>query len=93
MYSELPVVVETNGMKYDSVEFTISNTWPADISALSVHFVNSDGESQCDTFEDMEGFSATSQIEAYCSEGVAEVGIHIYSTDISYFSTIDFSLI
>ena len=88
VYDETPIMTETISMKTTSVEFIITNTWPEDISALSVHFINADGEPQCDTFADMEGFSVTSQIEAYCSEGIAEVGIQIYSSDIDYISGI-----
>ncbi|OEU06771.1 hypothetical protein FRACYDRAFT_253369 [Fragilariopsis cylindrus CCMP1102] len=88
VYDETPIMTETISMKTTSVEFVITNTWPEDISALSVHFINADGEPQCDTFADMEGFSVTSQIEAYCSEGIAEVGIQIYSSDIDYISGI-----
>ena len=88
MYDNTPITIGTTGMKTDSVEFVIHNTWPNDISALSVHFINAEGEPQCDTFDDMQGFLATSQIEAFCSAGIAEVGIHIYSSDIDYVSGI-----
>jgi hypothetical protein len=82
-------MTETTGLKENSVEFTIKNTWPTDaVAALSIHFINADGEVQCDTFEDMNGFESTSAIEALCVNGLAEVGIQIYSTGINFISSI-----
>jgi hypothetical protein len=84
LYDETPIMTETTGLKENSVEFTVKNTWPTDaVSALSIHFINADGEVQCDTFEDMNGFESTSAIEALCVNGLAEVGIQIHSTGIN----------
>jgi hypothetical protein len=89
LYDETPIMTETTGLKENSVEFTIKNTWPTDaVAALSIHFINADGEVQCDTFEDMNGFESTSAIEALCVNGLAEVGIQIYSTGINFISSI-----
>jgi hypothetical protein len=88
MYDETPIMTETTDMNTDSVEFIITNTWPEDISALSVQFVGVDGELSCDTFENLEDFSVTSPIEASCSNGFAEVSVTIQSGNIDHVSQI-----
>ena len=89
LYDETPIMTETTGLKENSVEFTIKNTWPTDaVSALSIHYINTDGDVVCDTFTDMDGFESTSAIEALCVNGLAEVGIQIHSTGIDFISSI-----
>ena len=83
-------MTETTGLNENSVEFNIKNTWPTGaVSALSIHYTNTDGDYVCDTFTDMETFESSTAIEAMCGvNGIAEVGIQIHSTGIGFISSI-----
>ncbi|VEU44795.1 unnamed protein product, partial [Pseudo-nitzschia multistriata] len=87
IYEESPIITEATGMKTDSVEFRISNTWPEDFAALSVYSKNVDGEPECTFLENMEGFSTSAPIEAFCDRGVANVTVLIHSEGIGHFAT------
>ena len=89
LYDETPIVVTATKELHDKVEFTVQNTWPDDaVSALSVHYIDFEGQVHCDTFDDMTGFQSTSKLEARCENGLATVGIHIYSKTIQFMSSI-----
>jgi hypothetical protein len=87
-YAETPIMMETTGMNTDSVEFMITNTWPADIEELSVEYTTGDGSKTCDTFESMQGFVNSAPIQATCTDGYAEVSVSIVSGDINHVSEI-----
>jgi hypothetical protein len=83
IYSDNPIVITS--MSDDSVTFELVDTWPADISAVSVSYTDVDGNIVCDPIDGLQNLNfRTDPITAMCTEGMTDVTVAVHSLMIDF---------